>query len=213
MSFPDGVRLSDSIASKIIEGGVPSDLDGLRFNAALNIWEFVPFGGGGTGLWTVLGDYEAAIAEASHVFSFAAVDFDDDSLLMLVFDGSLTASASILMRINADATANYFIDGYRISSSVQTLIDINTSTSMELVNSTLTAGDQTIKGVVTIQLSNGALIDRPVINSHFHPLTQEQVIGAILNIDSASITDVEVLLSGSTWQIGTRMTLYKLARA
>jgi len=47
MSFPNGVRLSDSIASKLIEGGFPVDLDGLRFSAALNIWEFVPFGGGG----------------------------------------------------------------------------------------------------------------------------------------------------------------------
>jgi len=47
LSLPDGPRLSDSIASKIIQGGFPSNLDGLRFNSALNIWEFVPFGGGG----------------------------------------------------------------------------------------------------------------------------------------------------------------------
>jgi len=55
MSFPNGVRLSDSIASKLIEGGFPVNLDGLRFNAALNIWEFVPFGGGGgtTHVWSL----------------------------------------------------------------------------------------------------------------------------------------------------------------
>jgi len=47
LSFQDGKRNSDSIASKLIAAGFPADLDGLRFSAALNIWEFVPFGGGG----------------------------------------------------------------------------------------------------------------------------------------------------------------------
>jgi len=44
----DGKRNTDSIASKLIAAGFPADLDGLRFNAALNIWEFAAFGGTGT---------------------------------------------------------------------------------------------------------------------------------------------------------------------
>lgn len=47
MSQQDGKRNSESIASKLIAAGFPADLDGLRYNAALNIWEFAPFGGGG----------------------------------------------------------------------------------------------------------------------------------------------------------------------
>jgi len=47
LSQQDGKRNSDSIASKLIQGGAPVDLDGLRFSTALNVWEFAPFGGGG----------------------------------------------------------------------------------------------------------------------------------------------------------------------
>jgi len=42
LSFPDKLRLSDSIASKLIIGGAPTTEQFLRFNAALNLWEFVP---------------------------------------------------------------------------------------------------------------------------------------------------------------------------
>jgi len=76
MSFPNGVRLSDSIASKIIQGGFPADLDGLRFNAALNIWEFVPFGGGAGGL-----TFARIIKTADEVINNSTVQQNDDELL------------------------------------------------------------------------------------------------------------------------------------
>jgi len=52
MSFPNAPRLSDSIASKLVEGGEPSNLDNLQFNSVTNLWEFVAGGGGGAFLWT-----------------------------------------------------------------------------------------------------------------------------------------------------------------
>ena len=68
------------------------------------------------GLWTVLGDYEATVAEASHNFNFTAVDFDDDSELVLVMDISVTAALALLLRINSITTTNYFCDGRRIQA-------------------------------------------------------------------------------------------------
>jgi len=215
MSFPNGVRLSDSIASKIIEGGFPSDLDGLRFNAALNIWEFVPFGGGGAVLWTVLGDYEAAIAEGSHNFNFAAVDFDNDSKLVLVISGSVSAAGvSILLRINTDVTANYFGDGFLITAGVEVILDRNALTTMDLSNTTLHSGvNEEFNINADIFLAKSGTFNRPTVGSMSASTRGLQEMAGRLLVVTASITDITVLTSSSTWQIGTRMTLYKVARA
>jgi len=46
MSQPEQHRDSDAIAGKGIQGGVPADLDFIRFNFTTNQWEFVPAGAG-----------------------------------------------------------------------------------------------------------------------------------------------------------------------
>ena len=52
---------------------------------------------GGTSLWTVLGDYEASSEEGTKTFSFDAVDFDDDSYLVLEIDGDSVLAFNLLI--------------------------------------------------------------------------------------------------------------------
>lgn len=212
MSFPNGVRLSDSIASKIIEGGLPSDLDGLRFNAALNIWEFVPFGGGAGGVWSAIETYEASIAEASHVFSFPAIDFDDDSLLVLTFDGAATASTNLQIRINGIATS-YNIDGSRIGLGVETLIDLNGAVAGQLASSNLFGGAANTVGVVCwISIGKAGTDDRPTMRSvaAIAGIMEHQSSANLAAV--ASVTSIEVRTSSSSWRIGSRATLYRVSR-
>jgi len=71
----------------------------------------VEYGAGS--LWEVLGDYEAASQEGTHTFSFTAVDFDDDSEIVVVMDLTADASLAISMEING-LTSGYAIAGRRI---------------------------------------------------------------------------------------------------
>ena len=163
--------------------------------------------------WALLGTYEALIAEASHVFNFPAVDFSNDSMLVLVVDGSATAALSLQLRINTDATGNYYTDGYRIRNAVETLIDLNLQNQAELANSAiLTGGGSNFHGTAYILLSATVATDATVIISQFAGDGAEQRVRGLFNVGSASITDVEVRTSVSTWLIGTRMTLYRVQR-
>lgn len=163
-------------------------------------------------LLTKLGDYEAAIAEGSHVFNFSAVDFDDDSELILEVDGAATLAFNLLMRINGVSSINYFTDGRQIIGGVNTPIDLNDKNEMELMSSIILVADTTFAGKASIKLSKAATSNRPSVDSVFGGNGQ-QVANSTLTVNQANISTVQVFTSTSTWKIGTRMTLYKKARA
>ena len=74
-------------------------------------------GGAGGGLWELIEEYEALIAEASHVFTISPeITFDDDSMLVMVLDGGVTLQLALQMVINANVTSNYFDTGRRIAT-------------------------------------------------------------------------------------------------
>ncbi len=167
-------------------------------------------------LWTVLGDYEAATAEASHNFNFSAVDFDNDSELVLVIDLGVTLALILQLRINADTSANYFTDGRIINGGVETLVDLGGIAAYQILSTTsLGAVNASGFAEVHIGLPKAGTQDRPLFysfgGSGSGPVN-ESYAGS-LNKTVSSITDVEVRTSTSTWQIGTRMTLYKVARS
>ena len=166
-------------------------------------------------LWTVLGDYEASIAEGTISFTFTAVDFDDDAYLLLVIDLAPTASFNLLVSVNNVKTANYSSDGRRITGGVETLLDINTAAGWQVASSTLVDDSgANIFGIVEIGLTKGAANDQPMFNCRFQSVgAKNEVLGGMRNTDATSISRVDIDTSTSTWRIGTRMTLYKVARA
>ena len=168
------------------------------------------------GLWTVLGDYEATSAEGSHNFNFTAVDFDDDSKLVLVIDIGATLILNLQIRINTNSTANYYSDGRRIAGGSETLLDLNAQNEGQLVSSTLLGGaNEAVIVFVEIGLSKAGSEDRVGISSKAvgTSIQGNEVMSTTLVGALSSLTDVEVRTSTSTWQIGTRMTLYKVAKA
>jgi len=175
---------------------------------------YAPASGGGSSLWSVLGTYEAASAEASHLFSFTAVDFDDDSELVLVYDCSATLQLALQCRVNAIAGVAYYQDGRRITGGAETLLDISGVSEWELLSTTaLTGVNVPGAGVAHILLPKGGTLDRvKIINHSIASVVNEQLSGAMITA-TTSLTSVEVLTSTSTWEIGARFTLYKVARA
>lgn len=180
-------------------------------------------GGGGVStviptihLWALIADYEAAVAEASHVFNFPAIDFDDDSMLILVIDLVPTAALTLLMRINTIATANYSYGGRRIeNTAVETLIGANNVTSIQLASAAgiLTAATAQASGIIEILLPKAGAPDRPTVHTRLGSSNgSAEVMAGSLKIAQANITDIEILTSVSTWQVGTRITLYRVQR-
>ncbi len=165
-------------------------------------------------LWSVLGDYEASIAESSHRFSFPAVNFDDDSMLVLVIDGSSSASFNLGIRFNKNSSS-YFVDGRRITGGGQTLIDLNGQTFGQIASTSVIAGvDRPFSSEIYIHLNKAGAIKR--INCNYMTMGGQigiqEVATVTLLVNKTNVTDIDILTSTSTWKIGTRMTLYKVAR-
>jgi len=162
----------------------------------------------GATLWEVLGDYEAASAEASHEFDITDVDFDDDSVIVVVIDGEATASLDLQMTVNQDVTS-FFGDGSSIGGGTETLLDNNNLAFWELFTSI--GANISFAGIVEICLTQGGqnfvkAFTRFAAASLQH-LAQRH------NTAETAITHVTVQTSTSTWKIGTRITVYKVSRA
>jgi len=169
---------------------------------------------GGGGLLSVLGTYEAESAEATHTFTFTAVDFEDDSLLILEFDGNASAIMAITIRINGESGSVYLTDGTTVAGGTQTILDDNNDTSGSLWSASIQAdGGRAFAIVANISLSTGGNSDNyPEILSRACMWDGVQTSRVNVSAGETSITSVEIL-SSDNWEIGARATLYKLARA
>lgn len=171
----------------------------------------------GGGLWEAIADYEASSAEASHTFSFTAVDFDDDSMLVLVLDGSITLGTFALqMTINAVGGGNYHGGGRRIQGGTETLISFGSTDFFPIANTALfNAVNENFFGIIQIGLHKSGNQDRPLIISEIVGGSQtgdDKIFGNVSTANS-DIDEIVISTPATTWQIGTRMTLYKVARA
>ena len=167
-------------------------------------------------LWSVLGTYEASSAEASKTFTFTAVDFDDDSVLFLEIDGGASASTNTLeIQVDGDTSASYDGQTIQMLQGTQTLADISNQTSAVIAPAALFAeGNEGFLALVWIGLHKSGNQDRPMINASTDTPAQRgslQFWGCsdTAHDDIGSVT----ILSQANWQVGTRMTLYKVARA
>ena len=169
---------------------------------------------GGGGLLSVLGTYEAESAEATHTFTFTAVDFEDDSLLILEFDGNASAIMAITIRINGESGSVYLTDGTTVAGGTQVILDDNNDTSGSLwTAATQSDGGRAFAIVANISLSTGGNSDNyPEILSRACMWDGVQTSRVNVSAGETSITSVEIL-SSDNWEIGARATLYKLARA
>lgn len=209
MSFNE--KISYPIGGKQVQGGLPTDNQQLQFNAVTNQWEFV----NPTSLLIMIGDYEASVAEGSHTFNFPAISFDDDSELILVIDLTPTLTFDLLLRINLNAGASYNTDGRRIGGGIETILFTRGATSVIIASAALIAAvDIGVFGEVKIGKSKGGALDRVRSVSTFYDTgnVQEQMAG-VLTVSLANVTDITILTSASTWKVGTRMTLYRVARS
>jgi len=183
-------------------------------------------GGGGaaapaTEVLSVIETYEtpAAPPEAIHTFNIApAIDFDDDSKLILVLDGSITAIGQIAITVNGIVTGTYNADGRRITGGVETLLDSNGNTQFQPTDVTqLGAVNEPVFLIVEIVLNKSGTADRV----HFLSESYGSVQTVSKRFDGTNTTNIASLASielrssagASDFAPGTRATLYRLRRA
>jgi len=171
----------------------------------------------GGGLWEAIADYEATSAEASHTFTFTGVDFDDDSMLVLVLDGSITLGTFALqMTINGVGGGNYHGGGRRIQGGVETLLTFYSTDFFPIADTALfNSVNENFFGIIQIGLHKSGSQDRPLIISEVVGGSQtgdDKIFGNVSD-PTGDIDEIVISTPATTWQIGTRMTLYKVARA
>lgn len=162
-----------------------------------------------------LGDYIAPAPESSHVFNFAAVDYDDDSIIVIDFDLTATLQFALGLRINGVAGNNYFTDGRRISAGVETIIDLNSQNTIQIGSTSIFLGaDNGAGGRIMIFLNRSGGLRRPfVVSTIGGNIGGNEQISGHINQNQATISSVELLTSASTWQTNGRITVYKRARS
>ncbi|KKK85118.1 hypothetical protein LCGC14_2776500, partial [marine sediment metagenome] len=166
-----------------------------------------------TGLWVPCW-FPPVPQDTKASFTFSAVSFDDDSMLVMVIDMSPTATLALQLQMNSNTTANYFFGGYRILGGVQTLVSTPTQTSIELTNSAISTINANVFGIINFGVGKASTAPRPLVTYKFLAGTTsvQDMVGSLVASDN-EINEIIVKTSTSTWRIGTRMTLYKVARA
>lgn len=172
---------------------------------------------GGGGAWSVIGNYKSTSLDASKTFSSLAVDFDDYSEVCVVCDMGNTANCDVEIRINGISSTKYFTDGWQIKDGTDTVIDRNSNTAWVIMPSAL-GQNNTWTAINHIQLSGvtGGGDNNPKCNTMGRA---EGLNGGAYMVTSGlrsvetNIDEIEVIANGTTFQIGSRITVYKVARA
>jgi len=174
--------------------------------ATLPNWETVA---AVTSKLTVVETYEATSAESTHTFTITSDDFTDTAQYILSLDGMTSASMTLQMQFNGVSTSNYDDSGRTIDNGVETLINRNNQT-FSIILPTINAS---FAFNVIIQYSDTDGSDNYLwANSvGVNGGSASIVLAHILETAQTDINEIKITGS-SNWRVGTRMTLYKLAR-
>jgi len=168
--------------------------------------------------WEVLGNFERVTIPdpaTSKIFPISpAIDFDNVSMLVLTFDGSFSAGGTLIVGIN-DLGSTYNTYGRRIIGGVETLINIqNTNGHRLATGSLITGANDIIQAICYIQLNKAGLFDETGFQSVANGVSVNgnEVFSGAQNSSISSINEVRIQLTAGGWNVGTRITLYKVSR-
>jgi len=177
---------------------------------------FGAYGGGGGGLWELIGNYEASIAESSHEFAFdVPVDFELFSKVVAIYSlENAGGSVETGIRVNQNAGAIYSTNYQSQINTVVANISIVNTNQMEIVPEELSENDIHIMGELMIVMPDPSFsADFPEISwktvNQFNGYATGQ--GRVATA-MTTMTHLEFLTLTSNWKIGTRITVYKVAR-
>jgi len=168
---------------------------------------------GGGGAWSVIGNYIATGAEKTTTFSSLAVDFDDYSEVVVSVDLSLTAGEDIDMQINGVTSSSYYTDGWQVQDNSDSIIDRDGVSAVLIAPASLVQTNE-ITCINHIQLTN-------TIGDKFPNIATvargEGLNGGVYMVASSlrsSETDIDAITikANENWNIGSRMTVYKVSR-
>lgn len=174
--------------------------------------------------WDLIESYEAAVAEASKVFTLPADSVTGAQVAkwLILIDGQVTAALNLGIRLDAVATANYRMASTRqvLTTGVVTDIAGGLLTQANILDNTaLGVALAQFTGKVEIQLNKtaGGTYTSVLLQSDMNALQgngYHQISSGIgPNIATLdTLVSIEVRADASSWLIGTRIELYGLRR-
>jgi len=208
-----GDMLAASAANTLtrIAGGASGEV--LTGNGAGVLPTFQAAAGGGA--WSVIGNYTATATDTSKTFSSLAVDFDDYSEVCVVCDMANTANSDVQIQINGVTSSSYFTDGWQVKDGTDTIIDRNSQSSM-LIMPTALGQNNEWTCINHIQLSDVGHDQYPNMNTFGRGEGLNggsYMVTSALRTTESNIDSVKIESASSTFQVGSRITVYKVARA
>jgi len=176
---------------------------------------------GVTQIWKVLGSFEALDnLTNSKTFNFSPIDFDSDSMLALEADITGAQNINLEVQVNGITSGVYFQDGDIIDTfpSAKIIIDINSANSFRVANSIIEAGRNAVL-IYYFQLNkagSSTFVSTIIDANRLSILSggrSYRTTGKI-NQNISSISSIRVFTTPITrfFALGSRMTLYKVAR-
>jgi len=169
--------------------------------------------------WEVIGDFERKIvSDPATIATFnlsPAIDFDKVSMIVLEFDGAFDSATNLRLTING--INPYAIYGRRIKGGVETLFQFTNQLFETIASDNLiTANNDILHSLVYMTLNEAPTFKEVGFQIFSNGLTvngNEVLSGALNNVVGITeINKVEVTVSSGGWQVGTRITLYKVNR-
>jgi len=167
--------------------------------------------------WELIEEFEViGVSQNSKTFTLSpAIDFDDVSMLVLISDFSLTAGSGAFTFIVNGITNGWFSDGRRILGGVETIIDVNGGSFTRLVTDLLlTSNNVPAHLIAYIQLNKGGANTRVGIQSFANGVgvNGNEVLSHTNTNNITSISSIKVTGRIRNFDVGTRMSLYKVKR-
>jgi len=164
------------------------------------------------GTWQLIETFKSPGASSTYTFSFAALDPNDISALVLVY--AMAADAALNLQLVVENITNNETNYIRIDSAAVTALQLTAQTQQQICSSTLLSGaTTTANGLVYIQQPLAGTT-RPTIT--FQTCSQNtgavESGGGLCVGTPASFTDIEIKTSASTWSTNSIFSLYKILR-
>lgn len=161
-------------------------------------------------------NHKATGAESSKTFTLpSAFDPDVYSELVLIIDMHVTAALDLLATINANATANYWSTGVRVSGSADTFLSYVNQANFKLATSNILAAANQAAHIEVHFHWIGEPTSRQFTGRAFVTGANSgafEEIQLMLNRSQITTSSIEITTSTSTWAAGTRMSLYGVKR-
>ena len=170
--------------------------------------------GGTDSKLVLLEAHEAGIAESTFTHTLSpALTSEDTSAIIIYITGESTAAFNLELELNADSSALYIQDGFRITGTVETILqNVNDAFFTPASITMIDAANINFATEINIMIPDSSDTNPfPLGFSKAYSRNGNYENFALLfNKSFSTITSIKISTSISTWKAGTHIDIYRV---